>query len=218
MMEMDLEKLKKVQIELAKRVELRPFESEVRFVAGLDVSYSRKLNKMVAAAVVLSYPSMRVVEYSWSVRDVEFPYVPTFLSFRELPAIEEAFTKLKHKIDLVLVDGQGIAHPRGLGIAAHFGVEMMVPTIGCAKSHLFGKWTMPTPKRGEWTPIIENGQVIGGVVRTRDNVKPIFVSPGNLIDVENAVKWALKLSIGYRLPEPIRLADKISRRIVNEGI
>ncbi len=183
------------------------------------MSYNRIKNEMTAVVAVLEYPSLRLIEIASHTARVEFPYIPTFLSFRELPSLLEAFKKVKIRPELIVVDGQGIAHPRKLGIAAHFGVTVGIPTIGCAKSHLFGKYVMPGEKRGEWKPLLDkNGDVIGAVVRTRDRVKPVFISPGHLIDVKSSVEWILKLTKGFKLPEPIRFADSISRRISHEGI
>lgn len=210
--------MKELQIRLAGSVRLDKFDGDVRYVAGCDVSYNRSKNEMTAVVALLSYPSLKLVEIAHHTAPVEFPYIPTFLSFRELPALLEAFRKLAKKPDLIVVDGQGIAHPRGLGIAAHFGVTVGLPTIGCAKSHLFGKFVMPSEGRGSWSPLMADGRVIGAVVRTRDRVKPVFISPGHLIDVESSVKWILNLTRGYKLPEPIRFADSISRRISHEGI
>ncbi len=214
---MELEILKSIQNELAGKVVIKPFRKEVKYVAGCDVSYNRTKNEMTAVVALVEYPSLKLVEVSHHTTAVEFPYIPTFLSFRELPSLVEAFRKLSTKPDLVVVDGQGIAHPRGLGLAAHFGVTVEMPTIGCAKSHLFGKYEMPGLKRGGWTPLWAGDKMIGAVVRTRDRVKPVFISPGHLIDVESSVEWILKLTKGYKLPEPIRFADSISRRISHEG-
>ncbi len=216
---MNLDELKAIQLELSQRVRLTPFSGPVRHVAGCDVSYNRIKNEMTAVVAVLEYPSLRLIEIASHTARVEFPYIPTFLSFRELPSLLEAFKKVKIRPELIVVDGQGIAHPRKLGIAAHFGVTVGIPTIGCAKSHLFGKYVMPGEKRGEWKPLLDkNGDVIGAVVRTRDRVKPVFISPGHLIDVKSSVEWILKLTKGFKLPEPIRFADSISRRISHEGI
>ncbi len=214
----NLNELKRIQLELVHRVRLKPFHSTIKYVAGGDISYNRGNNTMTAVIAVLDYPSLRLVEIAHHTAPVEFPYIPTFLSFRELPALKAAFGKLKITPELVIIDGQGIAHPRGLGIAAHFGVEMDIPTIGCAKSHLFGRYEEPGEQRGCWTPLWHGNKIIGAVVRTRERVKPVFVSPGHLVDVESSVEWILKLTAGYKLPEPIRFADSISRRIAHEGI
>jgi deoxyribonuclease V len=139
------------------------------------------------------------------------PYVPGFLSYRELPVLIKAYKKMQLEPDVILVDGQGIAHPRRLGLASHLGVVLGRPTIGCAKSHLFGQYAVPGVKRGMYT-IMKNGdEAIGIVLRTRDNVKPLFVSPGHLVSADDCLSVVLKVTKRYRIPEPIRYAHKMAR-------
>ena len=210
---MDLEKLKRLQEKLKSRVELKKFSSKVRIVAGCDSSFPG--GKTLGVCVNISYPELQIIEISYALLETRFPYIPTFLSFRELPSLVQAYRQLKYTPDLILVDGQGIAHPRGLGIASHLGVIVGKPTIGVAKSRLFGDFEMsPGPERGSFVYLKNGKSTIGAVLRTRDNVKPVFVSPGNLIDVDSAVEWVLKLGAGYRLPEPTRIADKISKSLI----
>ena len=210
---MDLKKLENLQKRIHRGLILTPFREEVRYVAGCDASFPD--GKTLGICVLLTYPDFKVQEISFSLLKTHFPYIPTFLSFRELPALLHAYRNLKIKPDLILVDGQGIAHPRGLGIASHMGLIIKKPTVGVAKSRLFGNYDEePSPERGDYV-FLKNGQdVIGAVVRTRSNVKPVFVSPGNLITTEDAVEWTIRLSAGYRLPEPVRIADRISKTLL----
>lgn len=211
---MMLEKLMKVQEKLRDRVELKEFNKNVEVVAGCDASFPD--GKTLGICVNLKYPELKIIEISFALLETHSPYIPTFLSFRELPALIQAYRNLKYKPDLILIDGQGIAHPRGLGIASHFGVIVGKPTIGVAKSRLFGVYrNQPSEEKGSFVYLsANNGEIIGAVVRTRDRVKPIFVSPGNLITVSDSVDWVLKLSAGFRLPEPTRIADKISKSLM----
>ena len=165
--------------------------------------------------VVVEWPSLAPVEQATEQAEVTFPYIPGLLSFRELPLILPAFARLRTRPDLVVVDGQGIAHPRRFGIAAHLGVLLDLPAIGCAKSRLTG-----TPvgelgvQRGDRVALVDRGQVVGYELRTRAGVKPLYVSPGHRIGVEGAADWVLRLTAGYRLPEPTRLADRAAAGVV----
>jgi deoxyribonuclease V len=199
-----------VQRELAGRVAATGDVTGVRCVAGVDVSVGpRGSNAGRAAVVVLEWPSMRAVEQSIERSEVRFPYIPGLLSFRELPLILPAFDRLSMRPDLVIVDGQGIAHPRRFGIAAHLGVLLDLPAIGCAKSRLTGKPREELgPEKGARTPLIDHGECIGYEVRSRTGVKPLYVSPGHRIGAEAAVEWVLRLTARYRLPEPTRLAHQ----------
>ena len=195
-----------LQQELRRRVVAdRPVDLEaLRLVAGVDVSV--KADRSHAAVVVLSLPDLRIVETATAERDVPFPYVPGLLSFREGPVLEEAFATLNHEPDAFLFDGQGIAHPRRIGIASHMGLWLQRPTVGCGKTRLVGRYKEPAPERGARTPLVDRGQTIGAVLRTRDRVAPIYVSPGHLADIDSAVELVLRLTTRYRLPEPIRAA------------
>jgi deoxyribonuclease V len=146
------------------------------------------------------------------------PYVPGFLSYRELPVLVKAYKKLEIRPDIMLIDGQGIAHPRGLGLAAHLGVVLNVPAIGCAKSPLYGTFSMPGAKRGSHRVIRSGRQSIGVVLRTRDNVKPLFVSPGHLVDIHDSLRIVLRAARGYRLPEPIRYAHKMAGKFARQRV
>jgi deoxyribonuclease V len=179
-----------------------------RFIAGVDISVNRFSKTGTSAVVVLNYPDLQVVEVQVVTDRIAFPYVPGLLSFREAPLILAAFEKIKITPDIVMVDGQGIAHPRRCGIASHLGLLLGIPTIGCAKSRLCGESEMPSIKHGSYTELKDDGEVIGAVLRTRENVKPLYVSIGHMIDLPAAIRWVLACCRGYRLPEPTRLAHQ----------
>ncbi len=175
-------------------------------IAGADCSYNRYSTTMYAGVVVLRADDLSVVERKGAVGEAEFPYVPGFLSFREAPILLQAFAKLEHTPDVVMCDGQGLAHPRRLGIACHLGLWLNVPTLGCGKTRLVGRFKEPEREAGSSTPLEDRGELIGRVVRNKTGVKPLFVSPGHLMDIDSAVHWALVTTRKYRLPEPTRLA------------
>jgi deoxyribonuclease V len=180
-------------------------------IAGLDVSVNR-LKEATAAAVVLSYPELNVLETATAKGKADFPYIPGLLSFREVPLTLTVCEKLSRAPDLVMVDGQGIAHPRRMGLASHLGLFLDTPTIGCAKSHLYGDFNEPGAPSGSYSHITdENKDIIGAVLRTKDGVKPLFVSVGHKIDLSSSIFWVLQCCRGYRLPEPARLAHLASR-------
>ena len=182
------------------------------YVVGLDVSFDRKSHLGTAAAVVLNYPELSLVEKQVVVGKVDFPYIPGLLSFREIPLTLEACERLTIAPGLVMVDGQGIAHPRRIGLASHLGLFLDTPTIGCAKSPLTGKYDMPGESPGNYTEIrAEDGEVIGAALRTKKGSQPLIVSIGHKIDLESAIQWVLLCCRGYRLPEPTRLAHLASR-------
>jgi deoxyribonuclease V len=177
-----------------------------RTLAAADVSFDRGSEVLYAAVVVVERDSFEVIERVGLEGPAKFPYVPGLLSFREAPALLEAFGRLKTRPDVVLCDGQGTAHPRGLGIASHLGLCLDLPTVGCAKSLLCGNYDEPGPSRGDRSPLIYKGRVIGAVLRTRDRVAPLFVSPGHRSDLESAVQLVLDTTRKLRLPIPSRMA------------
>ena len=179
-----------------------------RFIAGVDVSIRKSRGMGTAAVVLLEYPELNLVETKIDQGEINFPYVPGLLSFREAPLILKACEQLTHTPDLMIVDGQGIAHPRRLGIAAHLGLFFDIPTIGCAKSRLCGTHQEPAPEAGNYEELVDNGEAIGVVLRTKDNTNPIYISIGNKIAIEDAIFWVMYCCRGYRLPEPIRLAHQ----------
>jgi len=180
-------------------------------VAGADVAFVD--DTVVACVVVVSFPKLDVVETVVHKEKVTFPYIPGLLSFRETPALAQAFGKLHHEPDLIFIDGQGLAHPRAAGIACHIGVILDRPTIGCAKSLLFGTYKEPKEARGSVSDLRDDGgDVIGAVVRTKDSVQPVFVSIGHKIDLAQAIELTLACGKGYRIPEPTRQADLLADR------
>jgi deoxyribonuclease V len=200
-----------LQRELAKRVEREDRLDEVSHIAGVDMAIN-EINGMARAAVVLlSYPALEVEERHVYEEPVRMPYVPGLLSFRELPCILGAFELLKQQPELVMVDGQGIAHPRRLGIASHLGLWLDLPSIGCAKSILTGHHRPLSEEAGSWVPLEADREVLGAVLRTRAHVKPMIISLGHRISLETSLRYVLACGRGYRLPEPTRLADKLSK-------
>jgi deoxyribonuclease V len=200
-----------LQPELAARVVEEDRFGEVRVLAGVDVSTTRfDPERLVYAAVVcLSWPGMEVLDQATAVQRAALPYIPGLLGFREVPALQEAFGKLRTRPDLVLVDGHGRAHPRGLGIASHLGVVLDIPTIGVAKSVLVGKVEGVLPdEAGARAPLVWKGARIGTALRSRARANPLFISTGHRISLESAVDWVERCGRGRRLPEPTRLAHE----------
>lgn len=211
-----------LQKQLAPRVIRAGDPGNVRLVAAADIAFPERSRGWQgglarAAVVLMSYPELALVEQHVIEAPVAFPYVPGLLSFREIPALALAFERLSSTPDLLLVDGQGIAHPRRFGLAAHLGLLAGIPTIGCAKSRLCGEAADPGPKRGSVSDLIDGGGRIGLVVRTKGCVKPLYVSVGHLISLECAAEWVLRLAPTHRLPEPIRLADRLSKGLPIAG-
>jgi len=184
----------------------RPLE----VVAAADVGFPDK-HTVLAAVVAVTYPGLRVIETSVVEKPCSFPYVPGLLAFREAPAVLAAWQTIKTRVDLLLCDGQGLAHPRGMGLATHVGVVLDRPVIGCAKSHLYGKYGTVPRKKGRYACMLGNGQeIVGAALRTRDGVRPVFVSVWNRIDLATAIAVVLKCCRRYRIPEPLRLAHRLS--------
>lgn len=183
----------------------RPIDlAAVRLVAGVDVSVEN--NESQAAVVVVTFPDFRPVETVLARRPTPFPYVPGLLSFREGPVLEEAFERLAAAPDVFIFDGMGIAHPRRIGIASHMGLWLERPTIGCGKTRLCGRHGPLPPEKGACVPLVDRGETIGAVVRTRTDTNPVFISPGHLADIPSAVDLVLRCVPKFRLPEPIRMA------------
>lgn len=195
-----------LQQSLRERVRVQPLTQAVETVAGADISFNKFSEIVYAGIVVLRFPSLQVIEEVGVISETRFPYVPGLLSFRESPSVLEAWSKLKTEPDAVMFDGQGIAHPRRVGIASHVGLLINRPTFGCAKSVLVGRYDEPLLERGAWTPLVDRGETVGAALRTKANVQPIFVSPGHLIDLASAIDLTLRCDKGYRQPEPTRLA------------
>ena len=201
----------KLQRELAERVIRQSGLTldSIRLVAGADVSYSRATNRCYSAVVVLSFPKLEPVCQESAIADATFPYIPGLLSFREIPSLVLAFERLETTPDVVIADGQGIAHPRRLGLASHLGLLLDMPTVGCAKSRLVGKFEQPGQKKGASTDLMHREELIGAVLRTRTGISPVFVSIGHKIDLPTAVKLVLACSPKFRLPETTRTAHNV---------
>ncbi|MBE9052304.1 deoxyribonuclease V [Nostocales cyanobacterium LEGE 11386] len=182
----------------------------VQYVAGVDMGFEANGTISRAAVAVLSFPDLQVIETTIAHRPTSFPYIPGFLSFREIPAVLDALEKIKITPDIILCDGQGIAHPRRFGIASHLGVILDIPTIGVAKSLLIGKHDELPDTKGNWQPLIHKGETIGAALRTRKGVKPVYVSIGHRISLLTAIDYVLRCTPKYRLPETTRVADKLA--------
>jgi deoxyribonuclease V len=198
-----------IQKELAGLVREEPLPTVPQTVAGVDMSVRGE--RVQAAVVVLAYPGLEVVDQASWQGDVQFPYVPGLLSFREAPAVLAALERLRALPDLILADAQGRAHPRRLGLASHLGVLLEWPVIGVAKSRLTGHAAEPGMEAGASTPLVDRGEQVGVVLRTRQDVSPVYVSVGHRITLDEAVAWVLCCTTRYRLPEPARLAHRLSK-------
>ncbi|MHC4712282.1 MAG: deoxyribonuclease V [Planctomycetota bacterium] len=198
-----------IQNRLRERLVLETATTDFALVAGSDVAFTAARTRAVAGMVLFTWPDLEVVDIAVAVREVDFPYIPGLLSFREIPAILAAYRRLSARPDLIFCDGQGIAHPRRFGLASHLGVILDTPTVGCAKSVLTGEFREVGTKRGARSRMLVENDCVGYALRTRDNVRPMYVSPGHLIDAETAVTLALKATRGYRLPEPTRAAHNL---------
>lgn len=205
-----LEQAAAIQQQLQTQVVTEDRLEEVHHVAGVDVGFANNYEITKAAVVVLSFPELELVETATAQMPTTFPYIAGFLSFREIPALLKALEKLAIIPDLILCDGQGIAHPRRLGIASHLGVLIDRPTVGVAKSILVGKHREIPLAKGEWTPLKDRGEIIGAVLRSRVNVKPIYISIGHRLSLPTALNYVRQCLTKYRLPETTRLADKLA--------
>lgn len=198
---------RKLQTELAPRVRIAPLERWPRWIAGLDAAFSADGRQIIGGVVLWDLQTRSVVEAHTVKRRVRFPYVPGLLSFREVPVLLAALRRLRRSPDLLLCDGQGLAHPRRFGLACHLGVLCQLPSIGCAKSRLCGQAEEPPPPRGAFTELKDGGEIIGAVLRTQNGLKPVYVSIGHGCDLNDAIAVVLACACRYRLPEPTRLAD-----------
>lgn len=203
----------KIQKDLKSNISLKKSFSKIDKVAGADVSYYK--NKMIAGVIVFEFPNLKAIEKQSFISPINSPYIPGLLTFREGPSILAAFKKIKSEPDIILFDGQGIAHPRRMGIATHLGLFLDKPTIGCAKSRLSGKYTSVGEEKGNYTLLKEGEEILGAVLRTRRRVKPVFISPGHKIDLPNSIEIVLKCIVKYRLPLPVREAHIFVNQIRN---
>jgi deoxyribonuclease V len=199
-----------LQVRLREKVRIATLQKEPKYVTGVDAAFSG--DAVFAAACLYLFPELDLLEERSAVLKLSFPYVPGYLAFREGPAIMAALALLTRRPDLILVDGQGIAHPRGIGIASSLGVLSGIPAIGCAKSRLVGEYEEPRGKKGDWSPLRFEDKTIGAVLRTRDNTRPLYISPGHKIDLESSIRLVLACTGAFRIPEPLRCADMHSKR------
>ncbi|MGD0598015.1 MAG: deoxyribonuclease V [Sedimentisphaerales bacterium] len=198
-----------IQRQLASQVRFAAIKKRPKIIAGLDCAFSKDGKRIFASAVVIDLSDFSIIETTTAARKVDFAYIPGLLSFREAPACIDAIGKLRNRPDVFIVDGQGFAHPRRLGIASHIGLLIDKPTIGCAKSRLIGTFDEPGNKKGSFSPLVDSDEEIGVVLRTRTDVKPVFVSVGHKCTLEDAISIILECTTKYRLPEPSRLAHQL---------
>jgi deoxyribonuclease V len=196
----------RIQERLRGQIVRRGGPKNVRLIAGADVSYDKSDDRFYSAVIVMSFPQLDIIEQVTVTGVATFPYIPGMLTFREGPIMLDAFHRLKHISDLVIFDGQGVAHPREFGLASHLGLLLGLPSIGCAKTRLCGECAEPAANASSCAPLTYEGKRVGMVVRTRARVKPVFVSAGHRISLARAVGWVLKSCRGFRLPEPTRQA------------
>lgn len=201
-----------LQRRIASAVVLRPLPANVRWIAAADVAFSRDGKSVIAGVVLWDARERIVVERRVARRPATFPYVPGLLSFREIPAVLAALARLRGEAEVVLCDGQGLAHPRRCGLACHLGLWLGIPTVGVAKSRLCGEHDEPGRLRGARTPLCVDGAAVGSVLRTRTDVRPLYISPGHLCDIDTAVAITLETSARYRLPDPAREAHALVTR------
>jgi len=207
-----------IQAELRAKLILEDrLSGDIRIVAGADISSAKGDDRLFAAFVLLDAATLDVIEEATYSGRASNPYIPGLLSFREGPALLQAFGKLRNRPDVILFDGQGIAHPRGVGLAAHMGLIFDIPSVGCAKTRLVGTFREPGERRGQQSPLVHNEKRIGAVVRTKDRVKPVFVSQGHRVSLERAVEVVLQCARRYRIPEPIRRAHILVNKMRVEG-
>jgi deoxyribonuclease V len=201
-----------IQKRLLKGLRIQPLRKIPKLIASADVSFNR--DRVIGAVVVMKFPTLEAIERIVKKKDTAFPYIPTLLSFREGPVLCECFNALKKDPELIIFDGQGIAHPRKMGLATHLGILLKRPSIGCAKSKLYGETKAPAVRKGSFRYIKDNdGLKIGAILRTREGVKPVFISPGHMINIEDSIKIILQCSKKYRIPEPIRMSHSLSKEI-----
>lgn len=196
-----------IQLRLRSKLELTDRLPTVRRVAGADLAFDLGANRAIAGVVIYTFPEMQEIERVWDERRIDFPYVPGLLSFREAPGLLKVFARIKNSPDLIFCDGHGYAHPRRFGVTSHLGLLLDTPTIGCAKSLLIGTHAELPLEARAWTPLRDGGEVIGAVLRSRENVNPIYVTQGHRVSLPTALKFVLAVLDGYRIPRPTRDAD-----------
>jgi len=204
-----IQQAKIIQEDLAKKIKISKLQVPIKKIAGFDVSYLKSRNLLIGGMVVMNFPELNVLETIIQTSPISFPYIPGYLSFREAPVLLDLITSQRQNIDVFLFDGHGIAHPRGLGIAAHIGVLIDKPCLGCAKKKLVGEFDQPADQRGSASNLTYKGKKIGQVLRTRPGTKPVFVSVGNRITLQQGVELILSCCRKCRLPEPLRQAHQL---------
>lgn len=198
-----------LQQQLRTRIQIQPLPEPPKTIAGCDISFNKFEETVYAGIVVLRLDTLETIAEAGVVSTAPFPYIPGLLSFREIPSLLQAWQQLTIEPDVVMFDGHGTAHPRRIGIASHAGLFLNRPTFGCGKSVLVGKYDEPAPERGNWSPMTHYKEVIGAALRTKNNVNPVYVSPGHLIDLDTAISLTLACNGGYRIPEPTRRAHNL---------
>jgi deoxyribonuclease V len=206
-----MEKFKKEQEELRSKIILKRPKSPIKFIAGCDSSILGE--NILSVFVIFTYPTLKQIEVVYNTSKIPFPYIPGFLSFREIPNLLKTYKKLKNKPDLIMVDGQGIMHPRRMGLATHLGIKINTPTIGVAKKRLYGKYEMPNITKGSYSKVFDKDEIIGFALRSKNKTNPLFISPGNLCDLETSLEITLSTLRNYKLPETTRIADLLSKEI-----
>lgn len=206
-----------IQRRLRHQIRLTPLPDSIQYVAGIDVSYSSITRTLWGGVVVFTYRDLARIEEKWAKGQSLFPYVPGLLSFREIPVLLQALKQIRTLPDVILCDGQGIAHPRGVGIAAHLGLVLDTSTVGCAKSRLVGDFGAVGEKKGNFASLRYEGRAVGAVLRTRAWAKPIFVSPGFKLTLQQAIAITLNCTTKYRIPEPIRSAHMLVNKLRREA-
>jgi deoxyribonuclease V len=211
----NIEEAIRIQESLKDRVILENTFSKIKTIGGGDVAYSKKRDRLFGAIVVLSFSQMETLDIAMAYGKISFPYIPGLLSFREAPILIKTFQKLKIRPDLMIYDGQGIAHPRGFGLASHLGLWLDLPSIGCAKTPLLDEFISPGLSKGSFELIQREGKEVGAVLRTREKIKPLFISPGHRIDLLTSIQIILTACQGFRIPEPLRRAHQLSREMMH---
>ena len=203
-----------IQRKLRKRISFSSSPDKIHLVAGMDAAFSKKGNLIHGAVSIFSFPDMELIEVRTATLLLKFSYIPGLLSFREGPVLLECFGKIKSSPDVILFDGQGLMHPRRMGIAAHLGILLDKPTVGCAKSYLYGEFRLPANSKGAFEYVRDkNKEIIGACLRTRTDVKPVFVSIGNKISLSKAIDIILQCVTRYRIPEPLRYAHRLAEKV-----
>lgn len=206
--ELNLAEAKAIQSELRDKINLDQLTAPIQTIAGADISLNRFSEIIFAGIVILRYSDLQPIAYSMVESKTSFPYVPGFLAFREVPALVQALAQIPVKPDVLMIDGHGIAHPRRMGIAAHFGALTGTVTMGCAKNILFGKWQEPGILKGDYRPIMNKEEIIGYALRSKFKTNPVFISPGNRMSLSDSLDIAIRCAGNYRLPEPTRRAHE----------